>query len=291
MPLPTINLEQWAAFCAVVEQGSFAAAAEHLNKSQSSVSYTLNTMQQRLPAPALKMVGRKAELTELGQMLYRQARALLEQACAIDKAAEVLAHGGQSEISIAVDALCPMQRLFQALAAFAECQPYVRLRLLETTLSGTDEALLEARADIALTPSVPPGFLSEPLWPVQMLPVVECKHELAQRQNLNEADLASQRQIVVRDSGRRREQTAGWQSSEQRLTVSHFASSVEAVKAGLGFAFLPKERIEAELESGELVALAMENPAERHISIRLVLADQSRAAPVVKQLAEILRSA
>ena len=37
---PRVSLEQWSVFRAVVDEGSFAKAAERLNKSQSSISYT-----------------------------------------------------------------------------------------------------------------------------------------------------------------------------------------------------------------------------------------------------------
>ena len=59
MRAPRISLEQWAAFKAVVDEGSFAKAAEVLNKSQSSVSYTISKMEELLPTPVLEQQGRR----------------------------------------------------------------------------------------------------------------------------------------------------------------------------------------------------------------------------------------
>ncbi|MBZ4261165.1 LysR family transcriptional regulator, partial [Mycobacterium tuberculosis] len=42
------TLEQWALLEKVVELGSFARAAEETNRSQSSVSYNLALLQERL---------------------------------------------------------------------------------------------------------------------------------------------------------------------------------------------------------------------------------------------------
>ena len=53
MRTPRISLDQWAAFKAVVDAGSFALAAEALNKSQSSVSYAIARLQEQLPRPVL----------------------------------------------------------------------------------------------------------------------------------------------------------------------------------------------------------------------------------------------
>lgn len=42
------TLEQWYLLDAVVKEGSFALAAEKNNRSQSSLSYQLSLLQQRL---------------------------------------------------------------------------------------------------------------------------------------------------------------------------------------------------------------------------------------------------
>lgn len=290
--LPKISLEQWAVFRAVVEEGSFALAAERMNKSQSGISYTIGKLESRLPGPALEMQGRKAELTDLGSYLYRQAVSLLDQAKAIDRLAQSMSEGWESELSVAADALTPMPRLFCALQRFSERCPITRVRILETTLSGTDEALLERRVQLAISPSVPTGFLGEALWQEEMLAVVSASHELAKlNRAVSEQELQRYRQIVVRDSGLRREKTAGWLKAEQRWTVSHFSSSVDAVKAGLGFAFLPATRIQKELKSGELVEISFDVPFKRQVSLNLILAEQSHAGPAAKALAEALRDA
>ncbi len=289
--LPKVTLEQWVVFRAVVEQGSFARAADLLNKSQSNVSYVIAKMEERLPAPALQQVGRKAELTELGKVLYRQALGLLDQAAAIDRLAADFASGWEAEIAVAADALTPMDRLFCALHQFSVSCATTRVRILETTLSGTDEALIERRVQIGLTPHVPPGFLAEPLWGVHMVPVVAAQHAFAKTDRpVTEAQLKRARQIVVRDSGIHREQNTGWLAADQRWTVSHFSSSIAAVKAGLGFAFVPEHKIAVELKTGELVVPKLEIQAERRLTINLVLADRAQAGPAVQALSGELRA-
>lgn len=61
--VPRISLEQWAAFKAVVDEGSYAKAAEMLNKSQSAISYAISRLNDLLPSPALVLEGRKAVLS------------------------------------------------------------------------------------------------------------------------------------------------------------------------------------------------------------------------------------
>src|SRR5438270_722954 len=80
MPEPRITLDQWRALVAVVDKGGYAKAAAALHKSQSSVTYGVQQLESQLGVKAFKIAGRKAELTSTGELLYRRARYLLDEA-------------------------------------------------------------------------------------------------------------------------------------------------------------------------------------------------------------------
>lgn len=289
---PKISLEQWAAFKAVVDEGSFAKAAEALNKSQSAVSYAIAKLEEQLPTPVLTQQGRKAVLTDAGSQLYRHATDLLAQAATIESTAKYLASGWETEVTIAVDALFNMGAVFCALQHFSLNSPQTRLRILETTLSGTEEALLGRKADLVLTGAIPPGFSGTRLAEISIVPVVGPQHPLAtlmlQGTLISERELVRHRQIVIRDTGTKREQNAGWLRAEQRWTVTHPASSIEALKNGLGFAFLPKEKVQQELESGLLLEVNLAEKMERHMSLYLIKTERENAGPATRAIANQL---
>jgi DNA-binding transcriptional LysR family regulator len=287
-PIPKITLEQWAAFKAVVDEGTYARAAEVLNKSQSGISYAIARLNEMLPSPALEQDGRKAVLTATGTALYRYASNLLDQAYATEQAAEYMASGWESVVTLVTDALTPMPSVLCALQEFSVLSPLTRIKVLETSLSGTDEVILGQGCDLAITPRTPPGFLADPLIEMRMLPVAHKSHPLAGMQLITESELKNHRQIVVRDSGIKREQDAGWLGSQQRWTVSHFATSVDTVMAGLGFAFLPEHRIAHYLKEGELVHLPLEIGSERRVALSLILTMPAHAGPATRALAKIL---
>ena len=286
---PRISLEQWQTLCCVVAEGSFARAAEALNKSQSSVSYAIAQLNAHLPQPVLRIEGRRAVLTEAGKVLHRHAQQLIGQAQEAESVARSLAMGFEAEVCLAVDALQSVGALAPALAAFSESFPATRLRVLETTLSGTTEALLEQRADLILGPEVPVGFVGRPLRSATLIPVAAPSHPLcAQGRDLDEQDLRSHRQLVLRDSGAKRSIDAGWLQAEKRWTVSHFATSIELLKSGLAFAFLPQGWISRELAAGELMRLPLSQPMDRPVPLFLILAAQQAAGPATQGLADLL---
>ncbi|MDX1457742.1 MAG: LysR family transcriptional regulator [Marinobacter sp.] len=290
-PMPRTSLEQWAVLAAVVDEGSFARAAESLNKSQSSVSYALKSLQEQLPVDVLTLRGRKAELTEAGQVLLRRARGLLDEMKNLERLAANLAQDWEPEVRLAVDVIFPPRLLSEAMERFVPESRSTRVQIIESVLSGGQEALLQGLADLAITHRPPPGFLGNELISQEFVAVAHRDHPLAQSEGpLALRDLQSYRQFVVRDSGLKRKQDAGWLGAEQRWTVSHLKTSIQFVCQGLGFAWLPRLHIEEELESGVLKLLNLAEGGSRHEPLSLVFADRDSAGPATRALAAALQT-
>lgn len=287
--IPKATLEQWAAFKAIVETGSFARAAEHLNKSQSTISYAISRLEAQLPAPLFEQTGRRATLTAFGKALLAHVDQLLSQAHRIDQVASALAAGWATEVTLAVDGIACLQPVLDALAAFSAEHPQTRIRLLETTLSGTDEALLTRQADLAITPRIPPGFQGHLYGQATKIPIVSKDHPLTDcPPPISEATLKAHRQIVVRDSGQKREQDVGWLGADQRWMVTHFATSIQAIKNGLGFGFIPQEMVAPELASGDLVPLTLALGGRSQIALYVIPAAQESAGQATQAVMQAL---
>lgn len=276
---------------AVVDNGSYAKAAEQLNKSQSTISYAIGRLEEQLPSRILTLKGRRAVLTPAGEVLYRRAKQLLNLADNVEQTAQCLADGWETHLSIAVDALVPQAPLISATRQFTDRAPQTRLTFLETTLSGTDEALILKGADIALTPGVPTGFVGEPLTDACMVATAHRNHPLARaKQPLTEQDLKQARQIVIRDSGEKRQRDSGWLEAEQRITVSHISTAIKMLEAGLGFAFVPQSYVQPSIDAGMLQRLNMRISVERRVPIYLVIGRQDHTGPAAKAFADIIRA-
>ncbi len=289
-PSTTISLDQWRALVAVVDEGGYAAAAEAIHKSQSAVTYAVQQVEKLLGVKVFQLEGRKAVLTPAGRMLYSRARVLLDEASSLERAAHRNSAGWEAEITIAVEIIFPTWLLLESLDRFGREAPHTRIEVIETVIGGAPEALLERRVDLALTPRVPPGFSGESLMRLAFVPAAHPKHPLFRLgRRLTLKDLRKQRNLIVRDTSVKRDKRGGFLEAEQRWTVGHMATSLQAARMGFGFAWYPEDKIRKELAAGELKVLPLADGGDTFVEIYLVLADPEGAGPGVRRLAEILK--
>ena len=285
---PRITLEQWQALVTVVDAGSYAKAAEILHKTQSTLTYAVQKIESLLGVKAFDIRGRKAVLTPTGQLLYRRARVLLEEASGVETAARRVSAGWEAEIRVAMDHIFPYAVMFQCLDRFSTESPHTQIELIESVLTGTSEAITRGQADLAITHLVPAGFLGESLVRMRFLPVAHPGHPLHDLgRPVTQDDLRAHRQLVVRESGSTRT-TRPIVDAAQRWTVSHMTSSIMAARMGYGFAWLPEEKILEELASNALKPLPMREGRERYADLYLVYANRDSAGPGVLRLGEII---
>jgi DNA-binding transcriptional LysR family regulator len=290
MPAARISLDQWAALVSVVESGGYAKAGEALHKSQSTLTYSIQKIEELLGVKVFEIRGRKAVLTPVGEVLYRRGKTLIDEAARLEHAAGQLAKGWEPEIRLAVEIVFPTWLLVQCLGAFSAERPDTRIELYETVLGGTDEALAARSVDFAIASSVPPGFMGDVLMQVRTICVAAPSHPLHQLGRLATLeDLRRHRHLVIRDSGVHRTRSAGF-LNEQRWTVSHKATSLHALILGYGYAWFPEEAIRGELERGALVPVPLREGAERQGPLYLVFADRDAAGPGTLRLAELVRT-
>ncbi|HSW14316.1 MAG TPA: LysR family transcriptional regulator [Solimonas sp.] len=288
---PKISLEQWRALAAVVEHGGYAQASEQLHKTQSSVTYAVQKIERLLDLKVFSISGRKAVLTPAGQLLYRRARTLLDEAVALEEGAAGLAAGWEAEVHLAAEIIFPTWLLLRCFARFAGERPETRIQLHETVLGGTDEALIQRRVDFAITTHIPPGFSGDPLMRVRFVAAAHPEHPLHQLgREPDYRDLRRHRQLVMRDSAQQRtRETGGWQLAEQRWTVSHKATWIAAATMGLGFSWFPEETIREELQRGQLKPLPLREGRERYAELYLVYADRDYPGRAAWRLGELIR--
>ncbi|WP_024870613.1 LysR family transcriptional regulator [Tolumonas lignilytica] len=287
---PKSTLEQWRIFQAVVEHGGYAQAAEKLNKSQSSLNHAIAKLQQTLGVALLEVRGRKAYLTDAGDMFLRRAKSLNQQMQELELLAHNIHQGWEAEIRFAIELAHPRRPLNRALQNYYPVSRGTHLQLFDSVLWGTTEIILEQKADIVISGQVPKGFLGEPLAEVTLWPVCHPQHPLALEQGILSPDeLSQQLQIVIRDTAKNPKELTGWLKAEQRWTVTNFHEAIEILLTGMGFAWLPQHLVEGFIQRQQLHRISLREGNERKFFTQLIVPAPERLGPSANCLLECLR--
>jgi DNA-binding transcriptional LysR family regulator len=283
------TLDEWEILQAVVQLGGFAPAAEQLNRSQSTVSYAIARLQERLGIKLLELKGRKAELTEVGRVLLADAEPHVAGFHQLEQRARSLASGGESQIRLSVDSIFPNERLFAALSEFTRRFPHVQPKLRQTTFLSPEAEFSAHRAHLCVAALMSGEYYVKPILEIRMLAVARPDHALhALPRRLSRVDLIQHTIVTIEGvaSGIPKRQP---RSPAQRfLSVTSIEAAIDAVRSGLCFGWLPIYRIQPYLDSGDLVPLRMPLGGTREVRINLVCKDLSFASRELDALAKLL---
>ncbi|MFB9996178.1 LysR family transcriptional regulator [Providencia rustigianii] len=89
----------------MVDYGGFAQAAEALHKTQSSISYTINKLEQTLDTKIFVLEKRRAILTKQGEQLLELSREMTNKAISLETTAKFLNKNINNKIKIITDTL------------------------------------------------------------------------------------------------------------------------------------------------------------------------------------------
>jgi DNA-binding transcriptional LysR family regulator len=261
-----ISIEVLETIDAIDRRGSFAKAAEEMNKATSAVSYAVQKLEEQLDIALFQRLGRRSVLTPAGRLILAEGREiLLTTRRLVDKAKEV-ATGWEPRISIGIESLQSYRIFFEVINDFLQAFPTVEIDISECVLNGGWEALEQGKVDLLIgSPGPVPlqkGYRSVAIGHVELVPVIAANHALA-KQLTQSTDIhsvmAQLRRIVIHDtssSGIARSE--GLSDDGQTLYVQNMDQKIHAILAGIGIGNLPKHRIQGYLDNAVLLPLAIE---------------------------------
>jgi DNA-binding transcriptional LysR family regulator len=256
------TFDQLKIFITCVERGSFSAAARKLGRSQSVVSESIAQLEHQLGVSLFDRSGRLPLLTDEGRMLLADARALVRGVDGFKARARNLGDGMEPELSVAIDALYPMDWLTEAVGAFRHEFSGTPLRLQMDVLGAVLQPLMDGQCDLAVVgpqPELPDTLASEHLLHVPAVTVVAPEHPLAAYRGLIPRALTEQHvQLVATDrsgltSGRDYDVLSPltWRLAGQGVKQAF-------LRAGFGWGHMPRPQVEADLVQGLLQTIQVE---------------------------------
>lgn len=277
------TLEQWALLEKVVKLGSFAKAAEETNRSQSSVSYNLALLQERLGVTLLTPEGRRAVLTPAGELLLGQVKPLLKAFLWVETRAATLHNGTRTRLDFMVDSIFPRKRLFAILKQFQQAWPQTQVRLTEVLENADDRLAAHADADVmVLTRRQDITGRGEWLMNIDFVAVAHRDHPLCMLNAPLDED-ALRAWPLIRIADRDNPQ----QAVRDAWTFSTIDAAIDAVMYQVGYGWLPEERIQQQLEQRLLRPLPLSHGARRATPLHLIVKDT--LAPLDEQVRTLLR--
>ena len=260
--LDPLTLDQMRTFVAVVENGSFRAAARRLARVQSAISHAVANLEATLGVTLFDRSERRPQLTPEGRALLADARAILLKVDALRARARGIGEGVELGLSLVVDTLFPMPAVGAALHVVREAYPAVGMRVATAPLGAPLAALREKRCTLGIMVGrdfSDPHIELEALSTVAFVAVVAGTHPLAAQAEaegpLATTALTDHLQIVLEDPSPLSEGRDFGVLSPQTWRVSGQDTKHELIRAGLGWGRLPLWLVEQDLAEGRLVRL------------------------------------
>ncbi len=196
--MDTLETRELQYFVAVAEELHFGRAAERLGIAQPPLSRAVQRLERRLGVSLLERNRRGVSLTEAGEVLLHEARAVLEATTAAARRTRRAGgadrpDGRGNRLVLAVKAAGSHELLQKLLDAYAAEPDAVEVEVLLCGLCEQGKLLRDGSADAALlhAPFNPlTGFDSEELTTEAQVAILPAGHRLATRKTLSLADIS-----------------------------------------------------------------------------------------------------
>ncbi len=255
-----LSIDQIQVFLAVVDQGSFSAAARHLNRAQSVVTYTVRKLEQQVGTALFDRSSYRPALTEAGRVLMPRARRIAEDIQTFRLQARGVAGGLEPELSFVLDTMFPMPPFLALLKTFRARYPSIQPRIHVESMGSAVRLILDGTCTIGIIISFAGdglGLRRVPLLDVELAVVAAPDHPLAQLPGpLTPDALRDHLQLVLTDrSGLTGHRDHGVYATET-WRLGDLGAKHAMLRAGLGWGSMPLHMVAEDLCQGHLVRLA-----------------------------------
>ncbi|WP_379549985.1 LysR family transcriptional regulator [Qipengyuania sp. DGS5-3] len=292
MKLGDPTLDQLRIFLAVVEEGSFGAAARRMGRAISAISYGIAQMEAQLDVTLFAREGsRKPQLTEAGQGLLAETRKVADGVDALLAKTQSLHAGLESDVSLVVDVMVPGEVTAQVLRAFRDHFPTIALNLRVEGLGAVAACLLDEGAGLAIGGPVigdHPALERQVVGSVELIPVAGPDHPLA-KPKVKPGESREQLQLILSDRSPLTEGRSFSVLSPLTWRLGDLGAKHALLKEGIGWGNMPRHMVAEDLLSERLVELDLpEKPGDMYTLSALWRRD-ARPGPATSWLIDALR--
>ena len=289
----TPTVDQLQVLLAVIDSGSFTGAAKRLGRAVSAISYAIDTLEAQLGVSLfIRGSTRRPKLTEAGEAVFSEARAVTLSVETLRARVRGLVDGLEPEVSLVIDSMYPVDHLAVVLKDFHAKFATVPLRLLVQSLNGVERAIRNGEAAIGVGSAAHMdirGFRQSLIEPVRIIPVAAPKHPLASTGDASSARVLEHVQLVLTDQPDVEGRDHGvvsqaiWRVAD--LNLKH-----RLILRGMGWGGLPEPMVRADIEAGRLVRLQLDDYRGGDYTLHVVHKIETPPGPAGQWLIERLRA-
>jgi len=187
----SINLRQIEVFRAVMTTGSIRGASQLLFVSQPAVSRLLSHTESRVGFALFERIKGRLYATPEGKKLFHEIERMYQGVQRVNELAQELAENRQGILNIVSSPSIGQMMIPQAIAAFREEHPQVKLTFQYLGYAPLKERLLNHQADLGITilPVEHPNLDVTPLARGQLVCICPYNHPLSRLATLTLADM------------------------------------------------------------------------------------------------------
>ncbi len=290
-----IDLNQLETFLAVAELKSFSRAAERLRRTQPAVSQVVRKLESDIGEVLFERTSRDGTLTAAGEVLRGYAERLLALRREATMAMDDLRSLDRGRLVIAANEYTCLY-LLPVLDRFRQQLPHIGITVQRAFASRIPAELSARSAELGVLSFAPDAeaFRTITVYRDVMAVVVKPGHPLTRRKKVSLHDLGDEHFVAHNVSSPLRERVIEtFEEHRTPLNIAVELPSMEAVKRfvaqGNGLAIVPGLTVAREVETGELVRIAV---PQLHIEreLRLVLRRRTHLSYVAEAFLKVAKA-
>ncbi len=263
-----MDIRRLEVFCKVVDLGSFTRAAEAALLSQPSVSEHIRTLEEHYNEKLIDRLGRRAQPTHAGKILYQYARRIIQLKDEADQAIKQFQGNLSGKLAVGASTIPGAYLLPPMIDSFKSSYSSIELMLKISGTTAVVEEILKGTLELGLIGTMwkDQRVECEEMFSDELVLTVYPDHPWAKKSSVYPGELLEM-PFILREpgSGTRIEMTQGLKKAG--VEVPHFqvvaeVGSNEAVRQGvrsrIGVAILSSLSVAEDIERGNLVMVPIE---------------------------------
>lgn len=273
-----MKISQLRSLIMVVETGSFSESAKKLHISQPAITFQIQSLEQSLGIQLIDRSGKKVQLTEAGEIVYKSAKKILAEANALEKTIGEYQESARGTLTVGASSIPGEYVLPKVFGSFKKEYPEAVLSLQVTDTENITKRILSGEFDVGVVGAVidDKRLDFKPFFEDELVFVVPPDYDHYREGRTKLQEIVGEN-VIMREEGSGTRMVVEKELAQRGLKLSDFNLVMElgsteailtAVEAGLGTSILSRWAAEKAIDLGKVrVVEITDMPIKRRLYI------------------------